>query len=167
VESIVYSANTLTVIASIAIAIAGFSGVVVALTGRTTDRFDPVERLNLRILLQVSSEALVFSLVPLIAHRAVDSDTAWRFSMLLYGSVHLLDAGYFVVRTLRSNSRSFIQLVMPILGSCIAVGQLIIGIIGSIVAVEVVYLLVLIWHLAIAGMGFMFLIFASRKLDTD
>ncbi len=161
-ESIVHSASTLTVIASIAIAIAGFSGVVVALTGKTTERFDPVERLNLRILLQVSAEALFFSLMPLIAHRAFDSDTAWRLSMLLYGSVHVLDAGYFVVRTLRSHSRSRVQLLMPILGTCIAVVQLIIGVIGSIVLVEVAYLLVLTWHLAIAGMGFVFLIFASR-----
>ena len=50
-------------IASIAVAIAGFSGVVVALTGKTADSFGRAERLNLRILLQVSAFALLFSLV--------------------------------------------------------------------------------------------------------
>ena len=45
-DSVVYSSSTLTVIATIAITIAGFSGVVVALTGKSADSFSPIERLN-------------------------------------------------------------------------------------------------------------------------
>ena len=116
-DSIVYSTGTLTVIASIAVTIAGFSGVVVALTGKTTDSFDAIERLNLRILLQVSSFALLFSLVPLIVHRAVDSETAWRVSMLLYGFVHILDAGFFMLKAQRSGAPSRLQVVGPGSGS--------------------------------------------------
>ena len=59
-DPIVYSTDTLTAIASISIAIAGFSGVVVALTGGAAGSFGPVERLNFRILLQVSALALFF-----------------------------------------------------------------------------------------------------------
>lgn len=161
-DDIVYSANTLTVIASIAVAIAGFSGVVVALTGKTADSFGSLERLNLRILLQVSALAMLFSLVPLIFHRAFEADVAWRISMLLYGFVHLVDAGFFLLKTRQLTKRSRMQTLAPIFGFGIAVVQILVGIMGSIGVVEVAYLLVLVWHLAIAGMGFVNLIFASR-----
>ncbi len=94
----------------------GFSGVVVALTGKTADSFGAVERLNLRILLQVSALAIFFSLVPLVVHRALDAAAAWHFSLLLYGSVHVMDAGYFVHRTIRAGSHFRVQLLMPIIG---------------------------------------------------
>lgn len=44
----------------------------------------------------------------------------------------------------------------------VATGRLALGFFGPIAFVEVAYLLVLVWHLAIAGMGFVNLIFASR-----
>ena len=161
-DSIVHSTATLTVIASIAVAIAGFSGVVVALTGKTTDSFGRAERLNLRILLQVSAFALLFSLVPLILHRALPPDLAWRVAMLLYGVVHVVDAGFFALKTRRLRAPSIAQKLAPIAGLIIAVGQLIVGATAPIGWVEVFYLLVLLWHLGIAGMGFINLTFASR-----
>jgi hypothetical protein len=161
-DSIVYSTDTLTVIASIAIAIAGFSGVVVALTGKSTGDFSRVERLNLRILIQVSSLALFFSLLPLILHRAFEPAAAWRISMLFYGAAHLADTTFFVLRTRSSKARSRLQKLTPLIGFGMALSQLIIGTLGSIVLVEVVYLFVLVWHLAIAGMGFINLVSASR-----
>jgi hypothetical protein len=162
VDSIVHSTATLTVIASIAVAIAGFSGVVVALTGKTTDSFGRAERLNLRILLQVSAFALLFSLVPLILHRALPPDLAWRVAMLLYGVVHVVDAGFFALKTRRLRAPSIAQKLAPLAGLIIAVGQLIVGAMAPIGWVEVFYLLVLLWHLGIAGMGFINLTFASR-----
>ena len=161
-EPMVYSTATLTVIASIAVAIAGFSGVVVALTGKTAESFSALERLNLRILLQVSAFALLFSLIPLILHRALEPAVAWRISMLLYGFVHLVDAGFFAVSTRKLGSASRLQRIAPAAGVSISVVQVSLGFFGSITLVEVAYLLVLVWHLAIAGMGFVNLIFASR-----
>ncbi len=161
-DSIVHSTATLTVIASIAVAIAGFSGVVVALTGKTTDSFGRAERLNLRILLQVSAFALLFSLVPLILHRALPPDLAWRVAMLLYGVVHVVDAGFFALKTRRLRAPSIAQKLAPLAGLIIAVGQLIVGAMAPIGWVEVSYLRVLLWHLGLAGMGFINLHFASR-----
>ena len=46
-DAIAYAGDILTTLACITIAIAACSGVVVALTGRSTDSFDPIERLNL------------------------------------------------------------------------------------------------------------------------
>jgi len=162
VNSIDYSIEFLTAIASISITIAGFSGVVVALTGRSTEKFTPLERLNLRILLQVSALALSFSLLPLILNRAFDANVAWRISMLLYGGVHLADASFFALKTRNTGARSIIQKLAPMIGIIISVSQLVIGVLASIITVEVVYMFVLLWHLAIAGMGFVKLIFASR-----
>ena len=162
-DPIVYSTDTLTAIASISIAIAGFSGVVVALTGGAAGSFGPVERLNFRILLQVSALALFFSLLPLILHRAFEPISAWRISMLLYGVAHLVDAGFFVLMTRSAHAPSRMQNLAPVLGISIAACQLMVGAIGSMITIEVMYLLVLIWHLAIAGMGFVKLVFASRN----
>ena len=161
-NSTIYASDLLIVIASIAITIAGFSGVVVALSGRSTNSFDPVERLNLRILLQVSAFALLFSLVPLILQRALEADTVWRVSMFVYGSAHIFDAGYFVFRTRSSKAKYNAQKFAPIIGLLIAAYQLIIGSLGNIVLVEISYLIVLLWHLGIAGMGFVNLVFSSR-----
>ena len=164
-ESIVHSTDTLAVIASVAIAIAGFSGVVVALTGRTADSFGPLEKLNFRILLQVSALALFFAIVPLILHRGLEPSAAWRVSMLLYGTVHLADAGFFFFRARHSTTISRVQRLTPRLGIGIAVFQLLFVAFGTTTVIEVAYLLVLIWHLAIAGMGFTNLLFASREAE--
>ena len=166
-DSIVYSTDTLAVIASVAIAIAGFSGVVVALTGRTTDTFGQVERLNFRILLQVSALALLFALVPLILHRAFEAPQAWRISMALYGMAHLLDAGFFVARTWSSTALSRLQRVAPRAGITIAAIQLLLVVFADTTVIEVAYLLILIWHLAIAGMGFANLVFAFQNVDRE
>jgi hypothetical protein len=167
-EFVDYTADALTITASVAIAIAGFSGVVVALTGRTTESFGEVERLNLRILLQVSSVALLFSMVPLVLHNVFESFVAWRVAMFVYGSVHLADAGYFFLRT-RAGAVGAIKIkgmvawVPPWIGVGIAVTQLLLAVLGPIAFVKTVYLLVLIFHLAIAGSGFLNIVFASRE----
>lgn len=166
-DSIVYSTDTLAVIASVAIAIVGFSGVVVALTGRTTNTFGEVEMLNFRILLQVSAFALLFALVPLILHRAFEAPQAWRIAMALYGAGHLFDAGFFVVRTWGSTDLSRLQRVAPRAGIAIAAIQLLLVVIAGTTTIEVAYLVVLIWHLAIAGMGFANLVFAFNNVDRE
>lgn len=157
-----YSTDTLTAIAGVAIAIAGFSGVVAALPGQSADNFGPLERLNFRILIQVSALVLFFSILPLILHRAFDPNDAWQFSMIFYGLVHLIDSAYFANRAMNTNAPSRIQKTAPIIGLLIATTQLIVGVYANIILVEVVYLFVLLWHLAIAGMGFLKLVFSSH-----
>jgi hypothetical protein len=157
-----YSTDTLTAISGVAIAIAGFSGVVAALPGKSADSFGPLERLNFRILIQVSALALIFSILPLILHRAFDANEAWRISMLLYGLVHLTDAAYFANKARGANAPSRIQILAPIIGLLIAITQIIAGVYATITTVEVLYLFVLLWHVAIAGMGFLKLVFFTR-----
>ena len=134
-EANIYSTDTLTAIAGVAIAIAGFSGVVVAMPGRSTGKFGQLERLNFRILLQVSALALFFSILPLILHRAFDTNDVWRYSMFFYGFVHLVDAAYFANKARIAHAPSRIQKVAPIIGLLIATTQLIVGAYAAIIVV--------------------------------
>ena len=60
----VEAASTLEVLAEIAIAIAGFSGVVTALTIHTS-QWSELDKIRLRLLLQASFATAFFSLLPL------------------------------------------------------------------------------------------------------
>lgn len=149
--------------ASTAIALAGFSGIVVALTGKSAEWFDQQEKLNLLVLLQVSAIALFFSFVPFILSRAFDSDITWQISILMYGVIHLLDIVSFASKQRKLESRQAIHIYSLIVGALIAIYQIIIGIFGNSLIIEVSYFCVLIWHLAIAGMGFANLLFAAQR----
>ena len=153
----------LQITASTAIALAGFSGVVVALTGKSTESFDQQERLNLLVLLRVSAIALFFSLVPFILNKALGSDATWKISILMYGVIHLMDIAYFTSKQRKLESRRAIQIYSLIVGALIAIYQIAIGIFGNNLVIEVSYFCVLIWHLAIAGMGFANLLFEVQK----
>ena len=55
---------TLAVLAEIAIAIAGFSGIVAALSRRTESEWTALDRIRLGMLLQISLVGALFSLLP-------------------------------------------------------------------------------------------------------
>jgi len=159
------TADTLTAFAGIAIAITGFSGVVVALPGKTSEKFTELERLNFRILLQVSSLALFFSLFPLVLFPAFGTDLGWQIAMLVYGVSHLVDTAYFSLKTSHVITRSATQRLAPIIGVAIAISQLAVGALGPTQIIESLYFFTLLWHLAVAGMGFVKSVFASRDKD--
>ena len=152
----------LQIIASTAIGLAGFSGVVVALTGKPTEQFNQRERFNLLVLLRLSALALVFAMVPLILSSALNLDAAWQVSMLMYGGTHLFDLVYWVRKVWKLEKKSRSYLPSLIVGASIAIYQIIVGLFGSSVLVEVSYLCVLVWHLAIAAMNFADLLFAAQ-----
>ena len=70
------SGNILTTIAEIAIAIDGFSSVIVALSPKPFSEWNPIDRFNFRVLLQVAAVTVFFSLFPLVLHRALSFDIA-------------------------------------------------------------------------------------------
>ena len=51
-------------IAEVAVAVAGFSAIVVALNGRPVRQWDELDRHNPRMLIQVAFFTLVFSILP-------------------------------------------------------------------------------------------------------
>jgi hypothetical protein len=136
----------------LAVGIAGFSGVVVALEGGGVATWPPVRRRSLRILLQLSALALFFSLLPLVAYRTVGSPYFWRWALGLYGVVHLFDVSTFVFRQPQG------AWLTPVYGGYVfAAAQVAIALlVGS--AAETTYMVSIVFHLGGAVMGFVFLI---------
>ena len=73
--------GTLTVLAEIAIAIAGFSGIVAGVGRRAGSEWTVADRLRLSMLLQISLTVAFFSLFPLVLASAdIDSTYVWQIS---------------------------------------------------------------------------------------
>lgn len=158
------SGNILTTIAEIAIAIAGFSSVIVALSPKPFSEWNPIDRFNFRILLQVAAVTVFFALFPLVLHRALSIDVAWRAALIVYGVVHLIDVSSFLFRF--PDHLPTIPKITSIIGLSIAILQLAIGAANLTGLIELMYLVGLLWQLAISFMGFALLIYNARTDQT-
>ncbi len=68
----------------VAIGIAGFSGIVGAVAGRTAERWDAADQLRLRILLTASGVSLVFAFLPFLLIDSFEPEQVWRCLSGLY-----------------------------------------------------------------------------------
>jgi hypothetical protein len=93
----------------VAIALAGFSGIVAAVGRRGAGHWEAPEQLLLRILLTASGAALVFAFLPFLLFESFGSSLTWRV-----GSG--LQASYFIVITARRYRQSS-SLGAPVLTS--------------------------------------------------
>jgi len=159
------SGDILTTIAEIAIAIAGFSSVIVALSPKPISQWSPIERFNFRILLQVAAVTVFFSLIPLVLHRTLSFDIAWRVALIFYGVVHLADVSSFLFRF--PDHMPTVPKITSIIGLSIAMSQLVIGVANVTGLIELIYLIGLLWQLAISFMGFALLIYHVRTDQTE
>ena len=92
--------STLSTIAEIAVALAGFTGVVAVLGSRRDHDWSPEERLQLRTLVETSLTALFLSFAPSVLGQVMASEAAvWRIANLLLGATHLAFISRFFVRT--------------------------------------------------------------------
>ena len=93
------SQATLTVIAEVSVALAGFTGVVAVLGGRREHDWTPGERLQLRTLVETSLTAMFLSFFPSVLDEIMSSESAvWRVSNLCLGSIHLAFISRFLLR---------------------------------------------------------------------
>jgi hypothetical protein len=95
------AAEVLTVIAEISIALAGFSGIVVAFRQRGIEAWPEHERVRLRFMLGVACVTLLFSLLPFVPHHlAVQHSVTWVFSSTAFsaGLVGVALVAYFGTR---------------------------------------------------------------------
>ena len=91
---------TLSTIAEVSIALAGFTGVVAVLGSRRDHQWTPEERLQLRTLVETSMTALFLSFAPSVLGQVMSSETAiWRVANFLLGTTHLAFISRFFVRT--------------------------------------------------------------------
>jgi len=152
-------------VAQIAIAIAGFSSIVEALSARHIQHWTDVERYKFRILLQVSAMAMFFALLPMILMQLWDESVAWRVALLVYGVVHLADIGSFMLK-FPSGMPGFIKITI-VIGLTIACSQLYIAIARQGNLMIFIYQLALAWQLFIAFSGFAMLLYGSRPKAAD
>ena len=66
----------------VAIAIAGFSGIVAAVGRRAAGSWTDSDQLNLRILLTASGATIFFAFLPFLLIGPLDPPVAWRFANL-------------------------------------------------------------------------------------
>lgn len=157
------SHDTLVLLAELAVAIAGFSGVVVALEARGVSQWSASRRFNLRVLLQVSALVVFFSILPLILERAIEQPASWRVALWAYGLVHLADVSSFILR--RPPEVVGLRRIAQIVGLIFAIASLCIAAFGSLLLAEITYLSMLVWHLGVAAMGFASLLFDDSGPD--
>jgi len=155
------SSDLLLTTAQLAIALAGFSAIVVALNGRPIREWDDTDRLNLRCLLQVSIYVLVFSLFPYLLAVSLDDADVWKYALLIYGLFVVSDASFFFVKMTRDS---------PVLFRNAAIGGIVVGLlsIGASLlstssARETMYLITVFWQLGIVVMSFLLLLYQVRK----
>ena len=92
--------STLSTIAEISVALAGFTGVVAVLGSRRKHDWTPEERLQLRTLVETSLTALFLSFAPSVLSSFTASESVvWRTSNFLLGATHLAFISRFFVRT--------------------------------------------------------------------
>ncbi len=78
-------------LAEIAIALAGFTGIVVALNGRSPDGRSPIGSARLRALLLESLGVVFFAFMPSLVDSALQNTAlTWRISQLGFALYHLL-----------------------------------------------------------------------------
>ncbi len=155
------SADIITTIAEVSIALIGFSAVVVVLNPTPIRDWSDVDRLNLRVLIQVGAFATAFSVFPFLTHIYFEPVLAWKYALLVYGFAHIADIASFVLRIPKHGTKTN-RIMLPI-GFLVAIVQIVSGFVASAKVVELVYVASLAWHLCVAFMGFVLLIYQGRR----
>lgn len=102
-------------IASIAIALIGFSGVVIALGRRGEGKWTPSEMLQLRTLVEPSIVSLLGAFVPiLLGLLFLNEESLWRTSNALLAVFHLVGFSAFIVRGSSSGVTSTHKIMVTI-----------------------------------------------------
>ena len=158
------SADLLLTVSQLAIGLAGFSAIIVTLNPQPIREWDATDRLNLRLLVQVSFVTLFFALLPFLLAVSLEAEAVWLYGLWLYGVLHLVDVSTFLFRM--TNETPTIFRVTAVVGFLVAVLQIAIAITGSPTMQETVYVATLVWHLYAVFMAFTLLLYQLRKRES-
>ena len=150
-------------IAQLAVTLAGFSAVIVALRPKPIRQWAPLDRLNFRILIQVAAVTTLFSLFPFGALAILDPPLAWKVSLLVYGVFHLADVATFTLNY-PPDARK-VNRVAGGIGIVVAALQIGVGLLGTEAAMQLMYFAALVWHLGISCLGFALLIYIDASSE--
>jgi hypothetical protein len=154
------STDFLLTISELSIAVAGFSAIVVMLNTKPIKDWADADRLNLRLLLQVSALTIVFSLFPSILSVPLIPDNAWRYSLAIYGVVHMADVSSFLFKMTSGTQTAF--KICGSIGVVVAILQMLVAWQGTPIAWETMYLVSLVWHLCVTFTAFALLLYGMR-----
>ena len=157
------STGLLFTIAQIAVGLAGFSAIIVTLNPRPIREWEDTDRLNLRLLIQISIYVIFFSLLPPLLSIPLDNHLVWLCALWGYGLIHIADAGFFLMNLTRDMPSLFRN--AAICGVIVAMAQLLVAWQGNDIARETMFVFVLIWHLGVVFMAFVLLLYQLRKND--
>ena len=152
------SQEMLSAISAVAVALAGFSGVVVILGHRSRGGWSSTEALRLRTLVEPSFVALFGSFLPGTIRLASQSDAmVWRLSNGALCVLGLAAIAAFIVRsrTAKPTSGQRVLLVLAILA--VAAQLLVAG--GVLPEAELIFVLSLLLALVVAAYNFLLLLF--------
>lgn len=159
------TSNLLLTISQLAVGLAGFSAIIVTLNPRPIREWGSTDRLNLRLLVQVSFVVLFFSLFPFLLGIVFPPERVWLYGLWVYGVLHLIDVSSFLVGMTPETPMIF--RVTAICGVIIALSQLVAAAFGGAIAREVIYAGTLVWHLYVVFMGFVLLLYQLRKFPSN
>ena len=157
-------ADALSTLAEVAIAIAGFSGIVSVFGRRSSGHWSPAERARLIGLLVMSFTAVFFSVVPFVLLSIpVSESTCWRSLSLLLAASRFVSMGV-VLRVVLGERRipaskreaSLVTSVIFIAGDLLVVVALSVNAVGS--GLLWPYLAAIVWVLAEAAVIFIRLV---------
>ena len=145
-------------ISQIAVTFMGFTGVVAVLGHRNQGSWTPEERLQLRVLVEVSLTALFGSLAPFLFFALLSSEpTVWMAANGFLGVLHLSNFVAFGLRTKTARPTSS-QKGLIVVGIVTILAHFSAAI-GLIPWLETVLLFGLIQQLGVASLNFVLLLF--------
>jgi len=152
-------------LAELAVSLAGFSAVIVALRPQPIASWSAFDRFNFRMLLQVAALTIFFSIFPFGTLTLLDDPLAWQAAALAYGFVHLADLASFVLNMPPAARR--LNRIATRIGFVIAIAQIALAFLGTTSAIQTMYLATLVWHLGISCLGFVSLVYFAEDADGD
>jgi hypothetical protein len=156
-------ADTLSTIAEVAVALAGFTGVVAVLGRRSSGGWSAEELLQLRALVETSLTVFFVSFVPAILSSVVDSEAAvWRWSNGVLAVAHLANLASFFLRTTRGAAPTVGQRISGVFGAAFVLLHLTAAV-GILAWAAPLVVLGLLGLLFVAAQNFVLLLFRVHR----
>jgi len=156
------SQEILQTISEVAVALAGFSGVVAVLGHRGRGDWTSAELLQLRTLVEPSLIALFGSFFPAVFRLAAQSEVlVWRLSNGALGLLGLAAVAAFIARSRFATTTTGQRALLVV--SILATGAQLLAACGLLVHYELIFVLSLILALVIAAYNFLLLLFPIER----
>jgi hypothetical protein len=152
----------------VAIGIAGFSGIVGAVAGRTAGQWKAADHLRLRILLTASGTALIFAFLPFLLIDSFEPSIVWR-SLSGLNAISIAGITIFRYRQSRAIGVSGGSLVIPGVPPFVLNAPVAILMSANAVwlASAPVYVFCVLWGLFIAFVVFARLLLAAARRESE